>query len=75
MSMSKKNFIALADAIRDHNNCGATKDGIFDKFTENQLFALADFCLDQNYQFNRSRWLSYIAGECGPNGGSVKTRK
>lgn len=67
--MTKKHFIALADMIREHNNCAATKDGIFDKFTEMQLIALAEFCRDSNPRFNRSRWLAYIAGECGPNGG------
>jgi hypothetical protein len=30
--------------------------------------ALADFCHSQNPNFNRSRWMGYIAGECGPNG-------
>jgi hypothetical protein len=40
--------------------------------------ALADFCAAQNSRFDRERWLgrcwndSYIAGECGPNGGKVK---
>lgn len=23
-------------------------------------------------RFNRERWLAYIAGTCGPNGGAVK---
>lgn len=31
---------------------------------------LADFCVIQNPRFNRERWLAYIAGECGPNGGA-----
>jgi hypothetical protein len=34
--------------------------------------ALADFCASQNSRFDRERWLGYIAGECGPNGGKVK---
>lgn len=33
---------------------------------------LADFCKSQNYRFDRGRWLAYIAGECGPNGGKIK---
>lgn len=32
---------------------------------------LADFCIEQNGRFNRHRWLDYIKGECGPNGGKV----
>jgi hypothetical protein len=64
--MSKKHFIALADHIRDYNLGGDTD------FTESQLNALAFFCEQQNPNFNRERWLGYIAGECGPNGGTVK---
>jgi hypothetical protein len=63
--MSKKHFIALADYIRRHNQDfhGAGR------FTPDQLEFLADFCFSQNSRFNRERWLAYIAGECGPNGG------
>ena len=34
--------------------------------------ALADFCQAQNSNFKRDRWIDYINGECGPNGGKVK---
>ncbi len=34
---------------------------------------LADFCASQNGDFMRSRWIAYIAGECGPSGG-VKSK-
>ena len=57
--MTKKNFIALADVIRDDIN----------DFTPNAIERLADFCESQSPNFNRSRWLDYIAGKCGPNGG------
>lgn len=72
--MTKQHFIALADKIRAYN------EGAFDagtnivsplKFTHTQVLALADFCQSQNPRFNRERWLAYIAGECGPNGGKV----
>ena len=33
---------------------------------------LADFCAAQNPAFNRERWLAYIAGDCGSNGGKRK---
>jgi hypothetical protein len=67
--MSKKHFIALADAIRIHNNVF----GAFgERFTSQQIELLADFCKQQNPNFNRERWISYIAGECGPNGGTRK---
>jgi hypothetical protein len=69
--MSKKHFIALADAIRENNRIEGpgTLRGIFN---QEQLEVLANFCQSQNPHFNRSRWLGYIAGECGSNGGVVK---
>lgn len=60
--MSKKHFIALADAIKWSNVA----------FTDEHLIVLARFCAAQNGNFNRERWFSYIRGECGPNGGCVK---
>ncbi len=65
--MSKKDFIALADAIREHNQHLAPDDK---RFEAGHLDTLADFCKSQNSNFMRDRWLSYIAGECGPNGGA-----
>jgi len=69
--MSKKHFIALADAIREHN---AKVDRSFPGYTtcmfnESQIMALANFCKSQNPDFKRDRWLGYIAGTCGKNGG------
>ena len=71
--MTKRHFIALAETIKAHNE---GKRRVFGKNAERMCFnaeqqdALADFCQAQNPNFNRERWLSYIAGECGPNGGS-----
>jgi hypothetical protein len=65
--MTKKQLIALADHIRRDNY---SIDGAF-VFTRSVVESLADFCATQNPQFNRERWLDYIAGECGPNGGST----
>jgi hypothetical protein len=66
--MSKKDFIALADAIRQHNRYPGNSVA----FDEHQLATLAEFCKSQNPAFKRDRWLDYIAGRCGPNGGTVK---
>jgi hypothetical protein len=65
--MSKKHFIALADVIRE-----TEPDSSSPKFEQwlSIRDALADFCKSQNANFNRERWLAYIAGECGPNGGA-----
>ena len=60
--MTKKHFIALADFIKRNER----------EFNNNQIELLADFCGYQNTRFNRSRWLQYIAGVCGKNGGKVK---
>lgn len=62
--MSKKDFIALADAIRTHNERSP------EPFTPAQIDALAKFCRGQNYNFKWDRWTEYIAGKCGPNGGA-----
>ena len=64
MSMSKKDFVALADVIRETR--------ISHGWTDKQLYRLAEFCGTQNTNFQPQRWFDYIAGKCGPNGGAVK---
>lgn len=68
--MTKKHFIALADMIKAQNDIiqGHTST----KFNYKQVEVLADFCAYQNPRFNRERWIAYINGECGKNGGKVK---
>ena len=68
MSMSKKDFIALADVIKEAEKIGYP-------FSQSNIGLLADFCQYQNNNFMRGRWLDYIAGKCGKNGGKVKERK
>lgn len=63
--MTKKHFIQLADCIKSDLN----------DFTPNAIDRLADFLHSQNPRFNRERWMGYISGSCGPNGGSVKAKK
>ena len=78
MSMSKQDFVALADAIRNH---GTTIDPhstvrISDTpFTKDQVEMLATFCGRQNGNFMRQRWMDYIAGKCGKNRGTIKPHK
>ena len=70
--MSKKDFIALADTIRDYNE---TAEDIGQKpFDRRHLDVLASFCMDQNSQFKWSRWMDYVAGKCGKNGGAIKPK-
>lgn len=68
--MTKKNFIALADAIREHNRIAANEPGMT-PFRIGQLDSLAEFCHSQNPAFDRPRWLGYIAGTNGKNGGQA----
>lgn len=58
--MTKKDLVALADALRLHNR---TADGRTE-FTPDHLRVLANFCAAQDPNFNQKRWIDYIAGEC-----------
>lgn len=78
MSMSKQDFIALADTLRElHTFIGEDettpqiKQGRYDQW-QRTVNALADFCRAQNSNFMRDRWLGYIAGENGKSSGRVK---
>jgi len=76
--MTKKHFIAMADAMREASRkvWQLHRDGVL---TEEQAALvvtcyeteLADFCKQENGAFNRHRWMGYIHGECGPNGGAI----
>ena len=63
--MTKKHFIALADKIRTYSEWGVG-------FSESEIEVLAEFCQEQNPRFNRDRWIDYVHGRCGKNGGKVK---
>lgn len=73
--MTKKHFIALADCIRDLKARDYVDFVAGRAFNEIQIEALANFCARQNSRFNRVRWICYIKGECGKNGGKVKKAK
>ena len=60
--MSKKHFIYLADCIRADRQ----------HFTPEAIDVLIGFCKTMNPRFNTERFLDYIDGKCGPNGGKVK---
>lgn len=65
--MTKQHFIALADVIKQARQ----SSDLFTPFSQKQINVLADYCKEQNARFNRARWLAYINGECGPNGGKL----
>lgn len=70
--MSKCDFVALADVIREFNSFAPNP---VNAFSSQQINRLADFCQSQNGNFKRDRWLEYIAGNCGKNGGTIKPPK
>ena len=61
--MTKKEFIAIADAIRND------KDAVW---TDKHIHTICDFLAGQNPNFDRERWMHYVYGKCGPNGGKIK---
>ena len=69
--MSKKHFIALADALRAEKP-GSNWDPNKMVQWELDVKAIADVCQRSNPRFNRERWMDYINGECGPSGGRIK---
>jgi len=69
--MSKKHFIALANAIKAHNAALAHIVNAADAFTPSQLKILAEFCKSTNPAFKSDRWFNYIDGNCGQNGGKI----
>ncbi len=71
--MTKKHFIALADRIRDFQEY-ADEYG-YPRFHQQHIMTLANFCATSNPRFNRERWLNYVNGECGPNGGAVRKQE
>ena len=69
--MTKRHFIALADAIRTHNTSSLKGKyaGTHHQFTDDQIEVLARFCGSQSSKFSESIWTGYAKGECGPSGG------
>ena len=60
--MSKKDFIRLADYLR-HIDMNDAKSAEW-------LNAICDYCKASNPRFMRDRFIGYLTGKCGPNGGS-----
>ena len=66
--MTKKDFIALADALRAEKP-GENPNKI--QQWELDVRAIADLCAATYPRFKRERWLRYVNGQCGPNGGAL----
>jgi len=57
--MTKEDISAMANTLRIHNRAayGPTE------FTPDHLRVLADFFASQDPNFDRDRWIDYVAGE------------
>ena len=53
MTMTLQDFLALALVMV---SCP-------DRFTENQITCIADYCQSRNSKFNRQRWLLTVRGD------------
>ena len=62
--MTKKDFIRLADYLR-HINWKTDEARLI-------LGTICDFCKATNPRFDEEKFLGYLAGTCGPNGGAIK---
>lgn len=77
MSMTKKDFIELADTMRPvlkmRDEDGG--DGGGNEVRAQVIAALCTFCRSQNPRFMRDRWVDYLNGECGPYGGRLRKKE
>ena len=72
--MTKRDVVALAEVLRIHNQTADART----EFTRDHLRVLADFCAAHYPDFNRERWIDYIAGvdrdESRPKSGKIGPR-
>ena len=72
MSMSKKDFIDLADRIRCEETFIVNSKSVKDR-KDNFRRLVESFCQSQNSAFLPGRFWGYVDGENGPCGGNVKS--
>lgn len=68
--MTKKHFIKIADKLRESKPSDKDTAKLTQWLEDREI--IADYFAAVNPRFNRERWLDYIDGKCGPNGGRVK---
>ena len=64
--MTKKDYILVANVLRHL----FAREKTFT--TGDILDALCDAFRQINPNFKRGRWIDYILGKCGPNGGTIR---
>ena len=72
MSMSKQDFIALANALNTSRPPFSGKDGRLTQWSQD-VETIRQVCAASNPNFKSDRWLGYIAGTNGPSGKVLKT--
>lgn len=75
--MSKKHFIDLAECLQNTlRELQALQPHLTptqaDQAFETVLDNICIFCRRANSNFKESRFRDYIAGKCGPSGGTIK---
>jgi hypothetical protein len=68
MNLTEEHFLRLAAYIKEHQYTDTP-------FRPEQIEVLANFCDYFSSNFNRERWLDYLANQCGPRGGKIKREK
>jgi hypothetical protein len=76
--MTKKHFIALGDATKTlinstlKDNDGNEVARCFNEWQQKMIVdTFARALSGQNITFNKARWIGYVKGENGPNGGAT----
>ena len=71
--MTKKHFIALADAIRAVKPQTPCEGGLAMSVQfDDCVHAIAGACAQSSPRFNHERWIGYVYGRNGKNGGQIK---
>jgi len=67
--VTKKHFIELADQLKLTKPTEQYRPAEFEQW-ESDCKAVANACHASNSAFNRTRWIDYVNGKCGPSGGA-----